>query len=62
MLLGGGAATIGGLLGHMIGERPETGIDYRSLLCAVISTLFVLLAYRANAMRGGEAIAPSHLR
>ena len=48
--LGIGGALIGGLIGTLVGGSLS-GIDYRSLLMAMIGSLAVLFSYRSHAMR-----------
>lgn len=50
-LLGTVAALLGGAVSTLAGEAPWSGMDPRSLLVAVISSLVMLFAYRSYAMR-----------
>ncbi len=51
ILLGAGAGLLGGLVSTVAEGAPWSGVDTRSLLLAIISSLIVLLAYRSYAMR-----------
>jgi uncharacterized membrane protein YeaQ/YmgE (transglycosylase-associated protein family) len=51
ILLGIGAAALGGTLSTVAGGTAWSGQDPRSLLLATISSLIMLLAYRSYAMR-----------
>jgi uncharacterized membrane protein YeaQ/YmgE (transglycosylase-associated protein family) len=49
--LGIGGAVLGGLLGTLLGGSV-TGIDFRSLVMAIIGSIAVLFSYRSYALRG----------
>ncbi len=51
ILLGAGAGLLGGLVSTVTGGTAWTGVDTRSVLLAIISSLIVLFAYRSYAMR-----------
>ena len=48
--LGIGGAVLGGLVGSLF-TGAATGMDFRSLLMAIIASLAVLISYRSYAMR-----------
>ncbi len=54
MLLGISGALVGGAIGTVLAGGLTTAVDVRSALMALSATLFVLLSYRAFALRYEE--------
>jgi uncharacterized membrane protein YeaQ/YmgE (transglycosylase-associated protein family) len=51
ILVGVAGAVVGGLIGAVSGSVGVIGLDFRSLLTAIIGSLVVLFGYRSFSMR-----------